>query len=443
MGLSPERWREDPKAGNDRAELFNTRKRIRHQQGSVTLRQAEGEHRWQAALWQGQREVDQWLPFPGGDVTSSGAVIDLTRDFSGIRGSYTRDLTLLGGPLEATVGASLEQMEDRRRGYVNDQGTSGELRRDELGEVDSRDLHGILTWQPSSRWEITGGVRHSDLTFAVDDYFVVPAQGESPGNPDDSGGREDDFVSVALGSSVRLSEQWEAFAGAGRGYETATLTEMAYRNEGSGLNTALSPAENRQVEAGLRWGLASAHRVTVSLFQIDSDDELVVDQSEGGRTTYRNAAETERWGLEAFGELHLAPGWWARFSASYLDAEYSSGPESGNRLPGIADSNLYGQLRWEPLQDERLGTALVARYRGEVATGDDNTVFAPSAMTWDWSVDSAFDWGDWLLSGWLKLENLTDEKYVGSVIVNQGNGRSFEPAPGRQVSAGLNLEYQW
>lgn len=443
LGLSPERWREDPRAGNERAELFNTRKRIRHQQGSVTVRQAEGEHRWQAALWQGQREVDQWLPFAGDDLTSSGAVIDLTRDFSGLRASYTHDLSLLDRPLEATLGASLERMEDRRRGYVNDQGETGALRRDELGEVDSRDLYGVLTWQPADRWEITGGARHSDLSFTVDDYFVVPADGDNPGNPDDSGGREDDFVALALGTRVRLNTQWEAFAGAGRGYETATLTEMAYRNEGSGLNTALSPAENSQIEAGLRWGLASPHRVTVSLFRIDSDDELVVDQSEGGRTTYRNAAETERWGLEAFGELALAPGWWARFSASYLEAEYSSGPDAGNQLPGIADTNLYAQLRWEPLLDDRVGTALVARYRGEVATGDDNAVFAPSAVTWDWSVDSAYQWDNWLASGWLKLENLTDEQYVGSVIVNQGNGRSFEPAPGRQVSAGLNLEYRW
>lgn len=444
LGLSPEQWRENPEAGNDRAETFNTRKSIRHRQGSVSLRQRESENRWQLALWRGQREVNQWLAFPGGDITSSGAVIDLTRDFSGARGSYTRDLTLAGTPLEATVGISLEQMDDRRRGYVNDNGETGDLRRDELGEVDSRDLYGILSWAPAERWELTGGLRHSDLDFSVDDDFIVPPEGDSPGNPDDSGGRDYDFLSGALGVEYQVNARWQAYASAGRGHETPTLTETAYRNEGSGLNTALDPTVNDQGELGLRFTPADEFAsLDMSLFQIDSEDELVVDQSEGGRTTYRNAAATERWGLEASGELSLAPAWWARFSASYLDAEYSEGPWQGNQLPGIAETNLYAQLRWEPLLDDRLGLALVSRYRSEIATGDDNETFAPSATLWDLSVDSHQQWGDWTLEAWAKAANLTDETYVGSVIVNQGSGRSFEPAPGRNLSAGLNIDYRW
>ncbi|MGD8174633.1 TonB-dependent receptor family protein [Marinimicrobium sp. ARAG 43.8] len=443
LGLSPEQWREDPKAGNDRADTFDTRKRIRHRQASVTLRQPQGEHRWQAAFWRGQREVDQWLAFPGSDITSSGAVIDLTRDFMGGRASYTRDLSLLGSPLETTFGVGVERMEDRRLGYVNDSGVAGERRRDELGTVDSRDVFVIGIWEPASDWEVTGGLRYSDLSFSVDDAFIVPAEGDQPANPDDSGGRDDAFVSAALGASYRINDQWQWFASAGRGYETPTLTEMAYRNEGTGLNTALEPAENRQWETGLRWGDSLVPLLELSVFQVDSDDELVVDRSVGGRTTYRNAAGTERRGIEASGRKALAPGLWARFSATYLDATYASGPWSGNQLPGIADTQLYGQLRWEPWQDESLGVALVGRYRSEVATGDDNAVFAPAATTWDLSVDSEHAWRSWRLAGWVKLENVADEAYVGSVIVNQDNGRSFEPAPGRQVSASVSLEYQW
>lgn len=440
-GLSPERWRENPRATHPRTEQFNTRKKIRHRQGSLSLRQNRGDRRWQASFWQGQREVDQWLPFAGSGITSSGAVIDLTRDFAGMRTSYTLDASLLDAPLETTLGMSLERMRDRRRGYVNDEGETGELRRHETGTVDSHDLYAIARWQPAERWELTGGLRGSDLSFAVDDYFIVPEEEQSPGNPDDSGGRDDRFVSGALGASYRLDEHWRLHASAGQGHETPTLTEMAYRNEGSGLNTDLSPAENRQWELGAEWG--AAPRLAVALFGVNSDDELVVDRSEGGRTTYRNAAETERQGLELSGELPLAPGWRARYSASYLEAEYTAGPWAGNRLPGVADTNLYGQLRWQPWRDERLGLALVGRYRSEVATADDNTTWAPSATTWDLSLDTEQQWGDWDVSGWLKLENVADKTYVGSVIVNQGSGRSFEPAPGRQFSAGLNLAYQW
>ncbi|MDQ2078285.1 TonB-dependent receptor domain-containing protein [Marinimicrobium sp. ABcell2] len=443
LGLTPEQWREDPNAGNPGAETFNTRKQLRHRQASARVRQAEGTHRWELALWRGQREVDQWLAFPGSAITSSGAVIDLTRDFTGARGNYGSDFHLWGTPAQFSVGVTLSEMEDRRRGFVNNFGETGELRRDELGRVRSRDVHSLLEWQPAPAWDITSGVRYSRLDFNVDDFFIVPPTEDSPGNPDDSGSTDYDYWSGAIGVSRQLGDDWELYGGTGRGFETPTLTEMAYRSEGTGLNTDLRAARNEQHEVGLRYGEPGVLSVDLSLFWIDSRDELVVDQSEGGRTTFRNAAATERRGVELSGDWLLAPGLWARYSASYLDAEYSRGEWAGNRLPGIADTNLYTQLRWEPWLDPRLSLALVGRYRGEVATGDDNEVFAPSSTVWDFTLRSQHSWSHWGLDVWTKVANLTDATYVGSVIVNQGHGRSFEPAPGRNLSAGLTLDYRW
>ena len=39
-----------------------------------------------------------------------------------------------------------------------------------------------------------------------------------------------------------------------------------------------------------------------------------------------------------------------------------------------------------------------------------------------------------------RVDNLFDRRIVGSVIVNEGNGRYYEPAPGRSMSLGLRLE---
>jgi iron complex outermembrane recepter protein len=39
------------------------------------------------------------------------------------------------------------------------------------------------------------------------------------------------------------------------------------------------------------------------------------------------------------------------------------------------------------------------------------------------------------------VDNLADRNYVGSVIVNEGNGRYFEPAPGRTFLLGANAVY--
>src|SRR5690606_4539018 len=126
-----------------------------------------------------------------------------------------------------------------------------------------------------------------------------------------------------------------------------------------------------------------------------------------------------------------------------LDASYSAGEWQGHQLPGVARNNHYAQVRWQPWVDERLTLALALQHRSRVATGDDNQTFAPAATTADFAVSSRVNFGDWELSGWIKAVNLTDKRYVGSVIVNQSNGRSFEPAPGRHVNASLAVTYQW
>ena len=37
-----------------------------------------------------------------------------------------------------------------------------------------------------------------------------------------------------------------------------------------------------------------------------------------------------------------------------------------------------------------------------------------------------------------RMDNLFDRRYVGSVIVNEGNSRFFEPAPGRTWLVGVD-----
>jgi iron complex outermembrane receptor protein len=45
--------------------------------------------------------------------------------------------------------------------------------------------------------------------------------------------------------------------------------------------------------------------------------------------------------------------------------------------------------------------------------------------------------GMFTLREYVRVNNLADRKYAGSVIVGDANGRSFEPAPGRHWSAGV------
>src|SRR5690606_40151971 len=99
--------------------------------------------------------------------------------------------------------------------------------------------------------------------------------------------------------------------------------------------------------------------------------------------------------------------------------------------------------RVQRMLDEGLALAGAAQHRGRVATRDGNQVFPPPSTTADIALSSYLPRGNWHLGAWIKLANMTDKKYVGSVIVNQSNGRAFEPAPGRNLSAGVEVAYRF
>ena len=45
------------------------------------------------------------------------------------------------------------------------------------------------------------------------------------------------------------------------------------------------------------------------------------------------------------------------------------------------------------------------------------------------------------LRAFARMENVLDHAYIGSVIVNDGNGRFYEPGPGRRANVGL--QWSW
>ena len=55
-----------------------------------------------------------------------------------------------------------------------------------------------------------------------------------------------------------------------------------------------------------------------------------------------------------------------------------------------------------------------------------------------WSL-SALGAPQGVLTAYARIDNLTDSRYVGSVIVNQAVGQFYEPAPGRNYTLGLKV----
>ncbi|RUO76257.1 TonB-dependent receptor family protein [Idiomarina seosinensis] len=424
--LTPASWRDDPTQTVQRAIDFNTRKSIHHRQGSISWFYDNDDTSHRVSVWQGDRDIEQFLPFSGEDISSSGAVIDLSRQFEGLH-AYSRwqpntDLAL-------TAGWMSEFQQDHRKGFVNDMGKLGDLRRHEFSNIDSHSIYSRVDWQFRPNWSVETGVRYNWLDYQVNDLFITDQ------NPDDSGEREFDELSFAGAITWQLSETTSSYLSYGEGFETPTLTELAYRNEGSGLNNQLTPSTNQQLELGVKSQINGDWRIGASVFDIRSDNEILVDQSNDGRTTYRNASKTLRQGIELSAQGSITNTLTSYFSYSYIDAQFDSGELSGNTLPGVSNKQLFARFNWSLANQWQL--KLAARHRGETYTSDSNEQSAPSYTLVDIAVQKQWLLGQNSIDGWLMLDNATDKQYVGSVVVNQGSGRSFEPGVGRQVSVGL------
>jgi iron complex outermembrane receptor protein len=443
LGLTAAQAAQNPRQVVQGAIDFNTRKSIDHDQVGVTLDHAlSGATRLQATAWGGTRDVEQFLAFQGDTpATTSGGVVSLDRKFGGAALRLFSDSSLGGRPLRIATGLEYERMAERRKGFVNNNGVAGALRRDEDNVVASTGLYAQGEWRFAERWSAHAGLRTSRVEFETTDNFIVPA---SP-NGDDSGAIDFSATPPVAGLVFRVDPQTSLYANYGRGFETPTFVELAYRNVGTGLNFDLVPARSRHAEAGVKVVRAGLARVNVAVFNIETRDEIVVDVSSGGRTTFRNAGRTERRGLEIGAESLLSGPFEARAAYTWLDAVYADDfgtSDAGNQLPGVPKEQFYAEGAWR-YAPWGLRVALELLHRSRVPVNDQNSEFAASYAVANAVIGFEQRGAGWRLSEFLRVDNLGDKSYVGSVIVNDGNGRFYEPAPQRNILLGVQASLQF
>lgn len=464
LGLTRSDVNANPKAVAQPALDYNTRKSVDQNQLGAVFKGRMGSGDLQITAYAGTRDVRQFQSIPvapQNNPNHGGGVIDLDRNYQGMDLRYSTEHRLLKRPLRLTAGVSLDQMEEKRKGFQNFQvnngvttlGVLGALKRNETNTASNVDPYIQAEWDVDPQWMLSAGLRSSHVRFKSNDHYMINGTTPANSNPNDSGSRQFSNLTPVFGALYRYSPDLNLYATAGQSFETPTLNEVAYRDntvQTAGLNNTVQASSGWHYEAGIKARLAEQLRVNAALFRADVDDEIAVLSNSAGRSVYHNVGKTRRQGAELAVESQPFDNLRVNAALTYLDASYrdrfslgSSGEAvaAGNQISGTSKTTAFAEAEWaiQPY----LKTALELRHSGKIYVDDRNSDAAEAYTIASLRLVAEHSFGPYTLQGLARLDNLTDRNYIGSVIVNEANGRFFEPAQGRNWLLGLKLNRQF
>ena len=457
LGLTRAQFEANPTQAGVNAIAYNTRKNLDQEQLGVAYEnKLIATDELFATTYTGHRGTEQFQAIPmaqEANPLSPGGVIDLDRAYWGVDLHVADQRSVAGTPLLVVAGLNYDDLAETRKGYLNyvgtETGVQGALRRYETNYVYDFDQYLQAQWDPAARWRLIAGVRNSLVDVTSHGHLAVIDGADSEVRYS--------AVNPVAGVTYRATSAVNIYGSYGKGFETPTLNDLAYRSvDGTlpGLNLGLKPARSDNYEWGIKAGNDSV-RANLAAFYIKTTDELAVLQNSAGRTVNQNIAETTRRGLELGTEANWAGGFSARLVYTYIravvqqpyytcvttpcnplanpaappPASYQLVP-AGSYLPALARNALYAGVTWNYA---KLGfsTTLETQGRSRIYVNDRNTDAADGYWVVNLRAGFEQEWTHWRFSEFARLDNLANRAYVGTVIVNETNSRFFEPAPGR------------
>jgi iron complex outermembrane receptor protein len=360
----------------------------------------------------------------------------LQRFFYGFGAQYTPAL-LLPERFQLTAGIDLDRQDDDRRRFDNNQGERGDLTFDQQERVDSTGFYVQGSYDLSDDLTISAGLRYDELTFDINDRFLVDG--------DDSGEIDFDEISPSVGLNYSFGEH-VVFGSFSRSFETPTTTELANPDSSGGFNQSLAPQLADSYEVGIK-GERNGTFYELSVFRIDLTDELVPFElaASPGRTFYANAGRSDRTGIESAISWQHESGFGAEFSYTYSDFTFEEFvDENGNdvagaELPGLPQHFGYAGLSYRT--DDGLLARLESVYSGSLYADSANTTEVDSYVVTNFRTSNEYQSGNWLIRPYFGINNIFNERYFSNIRINAFGGRFYEPAPDRNVYLGVVVCY--
>jgi len=360
------------------------------------------------------------LPF------ENGGIVDLFRNYYGVGTRLNYEEMQTGFTHRWQLGLERNDQRDQRDRFMNLRGSQGERTFSQLERFGNfgASLLDELQWEKI--------LVRTALRF---DYQTLGADSEIET-------QEYTVLNPSIGLSYALAENHRLFANFSTSFETPTLSELSANPSGEeGLNLNLNPSKAINFELGWKTQNSSGFFEATG-FYIKSSNEILPYELEAfpGRSFYRNAGATDRYGLEVAAAYQWNP--W-KIEASLTQAQYQFVEETkeenlgGMALPGIPNSQAFLQLSYKSNSDWKW--VLSGEHIGQFYANNSNSVAINSFQKLRFQTQKTvkLSWGNF--DFFVGINNLLNETYYDNIRLNAFGGRFYEPAPGRNFYLGMQL----
>ena len=289
---------------------------------------------------------------------------------------------------------------------------------------------------PNDRVQFTAGVRW--------DYYDFSAGDRKLDDGDQSGDRTMSAVSPSVGATFAAAPGVNIFTNFATAYQTPTTVELSNTPTGvGGFNQELEPQDLRSFEVGVRGLIAPARlRYEAAVYVSTVDNALISFQNPLSQDFFSNAGKSSRDGVELLLEWLPDPSFNTRFAYTYQDfvfEKFVSGSSdfAGNKEPGAPPHRIFVGFNYTAPFGLRSGATV--RWVDEFFVRNDNTVSNWAYTVVDLRFGYDTQWGDVDVRPYVGIDNVFDERYNSSAIVNAFGGRYYEPSPDREVYVGITF----
>jgi iron complex outermembrane receptor protein len=435
-GLNAREVAEDRRQAAPRNLLYNAGEALDQQSLGLAFRKQIGaSQELKLRNYYVHRQFNNLLPF---DINSNGqgGAVDLSRRFSGLGGSYSWDSEIGSHGNRLIMGFDYDAQRDHRKRFANNQGTLGDLTTNQDEDVTTTGIYLQDVFELTGSASLTLGGRFDDV-----DYEVTDRTGEGG-----SGQRSFTEFNPMAGINWAVRDAVNLYGNVSSSFDPPATTELANPEAPTGFNQDLESQTATNYEIGVKGLVTGRLRYELALFHIDVKDEIVPFELEGsGQSFFQNAGSSTHDGLETAVSMELAPGLMGSATYTWSDFTFdefrgvNDEVYDGNRIPGVPEHLFNLDLTWS--HPSGFYAAWDLLYVGRFYADNANEVETDAYLVSN--LRSGYRWasGGWLLEPFLGINNLFDEEYFGNIRLNASFGRYYEPAPERNIYAGLSLHY--